>query len=125
MEFSSPSQHSTHCAGTILGRGLINQTARGMAPNASLYSFNFSGNIQTEMANAIPAQGLVISSHSYGSTQTCGLNGAGVTYSATSRNTDLNLNNFPYHLHAHSAGNSQTACTGDGPLSPPVVNLQK
>jgi len=112
MEFSSPSQHSTHCAGTILGRGLINQTARGMAPNASLYSFNFSGNIQTEMANAIPAQGLVISSHSYGSTQTCGLNGAGVTYSATSRNTDLNLNNFPYHLHAHSAGNSQTACTG-------------
>lgn len=112
MEFSSASQHSTHCAGTILGRGLINQTARGMAPNATLYSFNFSGNIQTEMANAIPAQGLNISSHSYGSTQTCGLNGAGVIYSATSRATDLNLNNFPHHLHAHSAGNSQAACTG-------------
>ncbi len=112
MEFSSASQHSTHCAGTILGRGLINQTARGMAPNASLYSFNFSGNIQTEMATAIPAQNLVVSSHSYGSTQTCGLNGAGVTYSSTSRATDLNLNTFPYHLHAHSAGNSQTACTG-------------
>lgn len=112
MEFSSASQHSTHCAGTILGRGLINQTARGMAPNAKLYSYNFNGNIQTEMATAIPAQSMVISSHSYGSTLTCGLTGAGVAYSATSRATDLNLNNFPYHLHVHSAGNSQTSCTG-------------
>lgn len=112
VEFSSASQHSTHCAGTILGRGLINQTARGMAPNAKLYSYNFNGNIQTEMASAIPAQSMVISSHSYGSTLTCGLTGAGVAYSATSRATDLNLNNFPYHLHVHSAGNSQTSCTG-------------
>lgn len=112
VEFSSASQHSTHCAGTILGRGLINQTARGMAPNATLYSFNFSGNIQTEMANAIPTQGLVVSSHSYGSTQTCGLNGAGVTYNSTSRATDINLNTFPTHLHIHSSGNSQAACTG-------------
>lgn len=112
VETSSPSLHSTHCAGTILGRGLINQTARGMAPNAKLYSYNFNGSIQSEMATAIPANNLVVSSHSYGSTQTCGLNGAGVTYSATSRATDLNLNNFPFHLHAHSAGNSQTACSG-------------
>lgn len=112
MEFSSPSQHSTHCAGTILGRGLINQTARGMAPNARLYSYNFSGNIQSEMAAAIPANNLVVSSHSYGGSATCGVNGSGVVYSSTSRATDINLNTFPYHLHVHSAGNSQTACSG-------------
>ncbi len=112
VEFNSPSQHSTHCSGTILGRGLINPIARGMAPNARLFSYNFSGNIQSEMANAIPLNNLVVSSHSYGSTQTCGLNGAGVIYSNTSRESDLNLNNFPFHLHCHSAGNSQTACTG-------------
>lgn len=106
------SSHSTHCAGTIGGRGIINPKARGMAPNATIYSYNFNGNIQTEMSTAIPSLGLSVSSHSYGSTQTCGLNGAGVTYSATSRATDLNLNNFPGHLHVHSAGNSQTACTG-------------
>lgn len=112
VEASAVSTHSTHCSGTILGRGLLNPTARGMAPNAQLFSYNFSGNIQTEMAAGIPANNLVVSSHSYGSTQTCGLNGAGVTYSATSRATDINLNNFPFHLHCHSAGNSQAACTG-------------
>ncbi|MBK8611660.1 MAG: S8 family serine peptidase [Chitinophagaceae bacterium] len=112
VEASAVSTHSTHCSGTILGRGLLNPTARGMAPNASLFSYNFSGNIQNEMAVGIPANNLVVSSHSYGSTQTCGLNGAGVVYSATARNTDINLNNFPFHLHCHSAGNSQGACAG-------------
>ncbi len=112
VEAGTVSTHSTHCSGTILGRGLINPTARGMAPNAQLFSYNFNGNIQTEMATGIPLYNLVVSSHSYGSTQTCGLNGAGVTYSSTSRATDINLNNFPFHLHCHSAGNSQAACTG-------------
>lgn len=111
VEFSSPSQHSTHCAGTILGRGLINQTARGMAPNASLFSYNFNGNIQDEMAAAIPANNMVVSSHSYGgSVSTCSINGSQIAYSTTSRNTDINLNNFPFHLHVHSSGNSQGVC---------------
>lgn len=112
VEASSPVDHSTHCGGTICGRGLINPIARGMAPNAKLYSYNFNGDIQSEMATAIPLYNLTVSSHSYGSTQTCGLNGAGVIYDATARNTDLNLNNFPNHLHVHSAGNSQSACSG-------------
>ncbi len=112
MENSSASDHATHCAGTICGRGLINPLARGMAPNAKIFSYNFSGNIPSEMTTAIPTLGLNVSSHSYGSTQTCGLTGSGVAYSTTSQATDINLNNFPYHLHVHSAGNSQSACTG-------------
>lgn len=112
QEPGTPSSHSTHCGGTIAGGGLINPKARGMAPKSKLYSWNFNGNIQTEQAAGIPAFGLSVSSHSYGSTQTCGVTGAGVAYSSTSRNTDLNLNNFPNHLHVHSAGNSQTACAG-------------
>ncbi len=112
VEASGVSTHSTHCSGTILGRGLLNPQARGMAPDANLFSYNFNGNIQNEMAVGIPANNLVVSSHSYGSTQTCGLNGAGVIYSTTARNTDINLNNFPFHLHCHSAGNSQGACSG-------------
>ena len=112
VEASAVSNHSTHCAGTIMGRGLIDPTARGMAPNAKLFSYNFNGNIQTEMSIGIPTNNLIVSSHSYGSTQTCGVNGAGVTYDNRSRETDINLNNFPFHLHCHSAGNSQTACSG-------------
>lgn len=112
-ETSTPSSHSTHCAGTLVGKGLINPKARGMAPNAKLYSYDFNGNIQTEMFTAIPALNLSVSSHSYGSgTPTCGLAAFGVSYSSTSRNTDLNLNTYPNHLHVHSAGNSQSDCTG-------------
>lgn len=112
VESGTIESHSTHCSGTILGRGLIDPRARGMAPNAKLFSYDFDGNIQTEMAAAIPANNLIVSSHSYGSTQTCGVNGNAVSYSATSRATDLNLNNFPFHLHVHSSGNSQSSCTG-------------
>jgi len=113
IETSSPSSHSTHCAGTILGRGLIDHRARGMAPNATLYSYNFAGNVQTEMATAIPTYNLLVSSHSYGgSVSACNINGAQIQYTATSRATDINLNNFPTHLHVHSAGNSQGSCPG-------------
>ncbi len=112
QEPTGVSDHSTHCGGTIAGGGLINPKARGMASQSKLYSWNFNGNIQTEMAAGIPAFGLSVSSHSYGSTLTCGLTGSGVSYSTTSRNTDLNLNNFSNHLHVHSAGNSQTSCSG-------------
>lgn len=37
VEIVGSSAHSTHCAGTILGRGLIDPFARGMAPNAQLF----------------------------------------------------------------------------------------
>lgn len=106
------SDHSTHCSGTILGGGIVNPIARGMAPNAKLFSYDFNGNVSAEIAEGIPAYNLVVSSHSYGGSATCGITGASIAYSATSRSTDLNLNNFPSHLHVHSAGNSQTSCTG-------------
>ena len=106
------SDHGTHCAGIIAGRGLINPKAKGMAPNSTLYSYNYSGTVTSELSTSLATYGLNISSHSYGSTTvTCGLTGSNVTYSTTSRNTDLNINNYPYHLHVHSAGNSQTGCT--------------
>ena len=112
MEAGSPLDHATHCAGSIGGGGLLNPKAKGMAPKAKIFSWNFNGNIPAEQAAGIPANNLAVSSHSYGGTATCGLAGASVAYSSTSRNTDLNLNNFPNHLHIHSAGNSQTSCSG-------------
>ena len=114
VESGGFSQHSTHCSGTILGRGLINQVARGMAPNAALFSWNFSGNVLNEMAAGIPANNLIISSHSYndGAGVTCNINGTQIQYTTVSRNTDLNLNNFPTHLHVHSSGNAGASCTG-------------
>ena len=107
--------HGTHVSGTIGGRGLINPVGRGMAPNANIFSYFFgAGDIQVAMATAIPANTLISSNHSYhdGLGVQCGLGGASASYSLRSRNTDINLNNFPYHLHCHSSGNNQTACSG-------------
>lgn len=113
VESGSADSHSTHCAGTILGRGLINPTARGMAPNANLFSYNYNGDVQAEMAAGIPANNLLVSSHSYhdGLGVQCGLTGANSAYSLRSRNTDINLNTNISHLHVHSAGNNQSSCT--------------
>ncbi|NOT51095.1 MAG: S8 family serine peptidase [Chitinophagaceae bacterium] len=114
VEAGATSQHSTHCSGTILGRGLINPTGRGMAPNANLFSWNFGGNIQNEMTAGIPANNLIVSSHSYndGGSVTCAITGTQLQYTTVSRNTDLNLNNFPTHLHVHSSGNAGATCSG-------------
>ncbi len=107
--------HGTHVSGTIGGRGLINPVARGMAPNANIFSYyGFSGDVQVVMATAIPANTLISSNHSYhdGLGVQCGLSGNSASYSLRSRNTDINLNNFPYHLHCHSSGNAQSSCSG-------------
>jgi len=74
VENVGSSAHSTHCAGTILGRGLIDPFARGMAPNAQLFSYDFNGNVPNEIAAAIPTFNLAVSSHSYGGSATCGVN---------------------------------------------------
>ena len=112
IEFNSVQSHSTHCSGTILGRGLLDPRARGMAANANLYSWNYNGDVQNEMAIGIPQHNLIVSSHSYndGGAISCNLNGTQIAYTLRSRNTDINLNNNPAHLHCHSAGNNQTSC---------------
>lgn len=115
-------QHGTHLSGTIAGRGLVNPIAKGMAPNATLYSYNgydgagggghFDNNL-LEMATEIPAKTLVASNHSYhdGLGVQCVLGGVATSYSLRARNADLNLNNNTYHLHCHSAGNAQGSCS--------------
>ena len=115
MEAGAAGSHGTHVSGTIGSRGLINPFARGMAPNAKIYSYDgFNNDVQVEMATAIPANTLISSNHSYhdGLGVQCGLSGASVSYSLRARNTDINLNNNTYHLHCHSAGNNQSACSG-------------
>lgn len=113
VDAGTAGSHGTHVSGTVGGRGIINPTAKGMAPNATLYSYyGFSGDVQVRMATEIPAKTLISSNHSYhdGLGVQCSLTGASASYSLRARNTDINLNNFPYHLHCHSSGNAQTSC---------------
>jgi len=106
--------HGTHVSGTVGSKGIINPLARGMAPNATIYSYyGFSGDVQVAMSTAIPNNTLISSNHSYhdGLGVQCNLTGASASYSLRSRNTDINLNNNNYHLHCHSSGNAQSSCT--------------
>lgn len=116
VEAGALTDHGTHVTGTITSKGLVNPRARGMAPNATIFGWNFSGDIQSEMAAGIPANNLLVSSHSYGFSfsGSCNFNNSLLVYNTTARNTDINLNNFPTHLHVHSAGNSQSSCSGVG-----------
>ena len=108
------SDHATHVAGTMTGKGLVNPTAKGMAPNARLYNWDFNTDIQVEMAVEISAKNLLVSSHSYGFSFSgaCALTNSLLSYESRSRGTDININNNPSHLHVHSAGNSGGSCTG-------------
>lgn len=73
MEFESEagSQHGTHVAGTLFGRGLQDPRARGMAPEASVWAYNFgkqrNGLLEAEeMAQARKDFGITITQNSYG-----------------------------------------------------------
>lgn len=111
-ETSAPDNHATHVMGTIGSAGILDPFARGMAPAASLFSYNFSGSVPGEMTAAIPAKGLIVTSHSYGFGDAFVNCTNGDPYNSNSRSQDLVLVNFPNVMHVHSSGNSQAVCTG-------------
>ena len=66
-ENSSPNDHSTHVAGTMIGSGANQANAEGMAPNGGqLFSYNFNGSPVTEQENAVDNRNIVLSNHSWG-----------------------------------------------------------
>ena len=60
IDTSSVSDHATHVAGTMIGNGSDNADAKGMAPSAVLYSYNYScseelfDDVLPEMVSAAP-----------------------------------------------------------------------
>jgi hypothetical protein len=83
-----------------------------MAPQATLYSYDYNGDVSTEVANSLSNDSIVISQNSWGYGDgfvNCTVKDP---YNSESRSQDININNFPYFLHVHSAGNSQAVCTG-------------
>ncbi len=57
--------HATHVTGTILAAG-VNPAARGMAPQASAFTYYFNNDISEMSAAANADKPLLISNHSYG-----------------------------------------------------------
>lgn len=104
--------HGTHVAGTMAGAGLIDPYARGMAPKSLVYSYDYNGSVNSEVASAISNYNIVMTQNSWGY-------GDGFVncttkdpYNTNSREQDVNIYNNPYLVHVHSSGNSQTVCSG-------------
>jgi subtilisin family serine protease len=66
QETGTVDQHATHVAGTMIGDGSGNPDAKGMAPSAILFSYDWDGNYLTEMADAESTHGILISNNSWG-----------------------------------------------------------
>lgn len=114
---TSVSTHATHVAGTLAAGG-TNNKAKGMAFNARINAYDWT-NDNAEMAEAA-ANGMLISSHSYG--YTYGWNGdkwfgnAAIStredyrfgfYSSYTREWDDIAYKAPYYLIVKSAGNDR------------------
>ena len=99
------SEHSTHVSGTIIAKG-ISPNAKGMAPKATLTSYDWDFDDQEALIQAT-TNGLLLSNHSYGvPTQTnATLNWMMGCYNTEARTWDDVAYNAPNYLQVVSAGN--------------------
>lgn len=131
---ASISNHATHVAGTMIARG-NNASSRGMAPEASVRSYDWNNDLSEMAAEA--ANGLLLSNHSYG--VVLGWNWNSSTnnwqwmahadstrdyrfgfYSNLSRSLDQIAYQAPHYLIVWAAGNDRNdtgngSRPGDGP----------
>lgn len=99
------SDHANHVAGTILGGDGVQVGAQGMAYDAEIRAFN-SSNDESEMASEA-ANGMLISSHSYGIPGTSVSNYYLGKYDNNARDVDEIMYAAPYYLAVFSAGNDR------------------
>jgi len=65
IDTGSVSDHATHVAGTMIGSGAGDINAKGMAPAASLYSYDFWDDVLSEMSSAVVTYGIELSNNSW------------------------------------------------------------
>jgi cysteine-rich repeat protein len=117
------SNHATHVTGTILGSGAGSLAAKGMAPVATGFSYDFDGDIPTEQAGAVAltSDAIALSNNSFGAVigwrfnlgtcqwTTVGLEGLFGLYTGESQVWDA-LVKDKKHVVVKSAGNDAGEC---------------
>ncbi|MGZ2368466.1 InlB B-repeat-containing protein [Ancylomarina sp. YFZ004] len=116
MEYERPSEHGMHVSGTVAGAGIIDPKAKGMAPEATLYTYNFGGpqsnkmTSQQEMLYAAKNFDIDVTQNSYGISLRGNCDYL-AKYSASDAQLDQIVNQFyPTLTHVFSAGNNQSDC---------------
>lgn len=111
----SNGNHATHVAGTVLGAGIRNPEALGMAPKASLFSWDFGGFITNEMDSGASKQGIEITQNSYGYGASFDNCTRRASYDGNSSAIDQLVVKYPHLLHVFAAGNSRSSnCLSGG-----------
>jgi len=107
----STSDHATHVAGTLIAKG-VDPEAKGMAPKATLRSFDWNSDDTEALTEA--GNGLLLSNHSYGvpifnsgGSQQVSSENIGA-YLSDARVWDQLAFSAPYYLAVNSAGNEGT-----------------
>jgi len=106
--------HSTHVAGTILGKGLLDPKMEGMAPEATLWSSDYQQEISAiaqEMTTAY-AEGVRVTNNSWGYVIDPLFCEYHFPYLSSVREFDKNTRENPYLLHVFANGNDQDVCPG-------------
>ncbi len=110
--FGPISDHATHVAGTLIGKG-ADADAKGMAPQATLRSFDWSLDDTEALSEA--NSGLLVSNHSYGvpifnniGSQQVSSDNIGA-YTSEAKVWDDVAFVVPYYLAVNSAGNEGSA----------------
>lgn len=115
-EYEMSGDHGTHVAGTLAGSGFIDPSAKGIAPRAEIWAYNFglqsNGKMPAEeMRDAYNAHHLHLTSNSYG----VSLRGRcedylSFGYGPREEQIDQLALDLPELTHIYAAGNDQTQC---------------
>lgn len=100
-------RHADHVGGTLVGAKHANGgRAAGMAPNATLLSYDWN-NDEQEIVQAIKDHNLLISNHSYGWMAKYLNKYEFGKYNSWAQDLDKIANESPFYLHVKSAGNDR------------------
>ena len=117
MSLASSGGHGMHTTGTILGAGLLDERARGMAPEAEGWTWNFNRQsngltVGQEMLKSKLEHNISITSNSYGLSMSrmCRYEYIFNYTELGNQHLDILACYFPTLTHSFSAGNDQGAC---------------
>jgi hypothetical protein len=101
--------HGTHTTGSLAGGGILDPRYKGMAPQATIVSQEFT-DILTNAPTYVADYNMVLTTNSY-TDAVGGCAGEG-EYDATSNYVDAQMVNFPHLIHDFAAGNEgQFTCS--------------
>lgn len=111
-EYETPSTHGSHVFGTVAGAGIIDPLAKGMAPKATIYAWNFNVqsnrlSVHEERLKSANEDGIELTQNSFGIRNSGGFSTQ--RYSASDRGEDDVMVKKNYLLTMYSNGNDQSA----------------